>query len=171
MNYIINLSLAVFLSYFSFQIYPEIPASGFMSIGMFLLWYILLWLLSFFYDPRGHFQTLPKIIGLFFYYIKELFLASLWIAYDVVTPKDHVKPGIIAFPLRAETDFEISLLANMITLTPGSLSIDVSEDRKTLYIHDINIVNYDFEKKKDGIRNGFERKILSITRGHDPGSG
>lgn len=167
MNYIINLFLAVFFAYFSLQVFPELPNTGFWSILIFFFWYIILWLISFFYDRDGHFYVLPRVFGLSLFYIQELFLASLWVAYDVITPKERVKPGILAFPLRAKTDFEITLLANMITLTPGTLSIDVSEDRKILYIHDINIMNYDFEKKKEEIRNGFEQKILKITRGKD----
>lgn len=167
MNYLINLFLAVFFAYFTFQIYPEIPNSGFLSVAVFLLWYLALWLVSFFYDRKGHFYVLPRIIGLILFYTRELFVASLKVAYDVITPKERVKPGIIAFPLRAKTDFEITLLANLITLTPGTLSIDVSKDRKTLYVHDIYITNYDFEKKKIEIRDGFESRVLAITRGKD----
>lgn len=165
MNYLINLFLAVFFAYFTFEVYPDIPNTGFYSIAIFFGWYFVLWLVSFFYDRDGYFYVLPKIFGLSIFYIRELFMASIWVAYDVITPKKRVKPGIIAFPLRAKTDFEITLLANLITLTPGTLSIDVSEDRKILYVHDIYITNYDFEKKKEQIRNGFEQKILKITRG------
>ena len=66
--------------------------------------------------------------------------------------------GFIAFPLTVESDFEIALLANLITLTPGTLSVDVSEDRKVLYIHCIDVP--DPEGTIADIRNGFERKIM-----------
>lgn len=46
-----------------------------------------------------------------------------------------MKPGVIALPLSARTEMEITLVANLISLTPGTLSLDVSDDRKVLYIH------------------------------------
>jgi multicomponent Na+:H+ antiporter subunit E len=56
------------------------------------------------------------------------------------------------------------LLANLISLTPGSLTIDVSEDRKILYFHSMYVENNDLEALKQEIKNGFEKKILDITR-------
>ncbi len=46
-----------------------------------------------------------------------------------------MKPGVIAMPLSARTEMEITMVANLISLTPGTLSLDVSDDRKVLYIH------------------------------------
>ena len=57
----------------------------------------------------------------------------------VLRPKIELQPGIIALPLTVDTDFEITMLANLITLTPGTLSVDVSEDRKTLFIHYVDV--------------------------------
>jgi len=73
-------------------------------------------------------------------------------------------PAVVAVPLDAETDFEITLLANFITLTPGTLSIDVSKDRKTLYVHEVYVEGGDTDKVRNQIKNGFEKKILKITR-------
>ncbi|RAI32921.1 Na+/H+ antiporter subunit E, partial [Rhodoplanes roseus] len=73
-----------------------------------------------------------------------------------------ISPGLIAYPLRVNRDFEITLLANLITLTPGTLSVDVSEDRRTLYIHAIDVPDPD-QLKRD-IAQGFERKILEAFR-------
>src|SRR5699024_7238650 len=53
----------------------------------------------------------------------------------ILTPPWHMKPGVIALPLEARTELEITLVANLISLTPGTLSLDVSDDRKVLYIH------------------------------------
>ena len=66
------------------------------------------------------------------FYIWELILANLRVAYDVMTPKPRIRPGVLAIPLDAKTDAEITLLANLITLTPGSVSLDVSSDRRFL---------------------------------------
>jgi multicomponent Na+:H+ antiporter subunit E len=162
--YILNFLAAVFMAYFTFQVYPDVPSTALLSFLMFLGWYFGLWLLSYFYDGPGHFEKLPQIVGLALFYFKELFIASLRVAYDVLTPADHMKPGIIALPLDAKTDLEITLLANFITLTPGSLSLEISEDRSTLFIHETYIKDNDLERSKRIIKEGFERRILKITR-------
>ncbi len=75
----------------------------------------------------------------------------------------HIKPAIIAFPLTAKSDAEITLLANLITLTPGTLSVDVSEDRQRLYIHAIP------RDRPRGLHprilpHGFERQVMGAFR-------
>jgi multicomponent Na+:H+ antiporter subunit E len=96
------------------------------------------------------------------YFLYELIKANLQVAMDVITPKFYMKPAIIEFPLDAKTDLEITFLANVITLTPGTLSLDVSEDRKSLYIHAMYVD--DKEEFIDEIKQGFERRILTILR-------
>jgi multicomponent Na+:H+ antiporter subunit E len=86
------------------------------------------------------------------------------VAYDIITPHYFMKPAVMAFPLEAKTDMEITILANLITLTPGTLSIDVSDDKKILYVHAIYIKDGDLEGLKNEIKNGFEKKLLEITR-------
>jgi multicomponent Na+:H+ antiporter subunit E len=75
-----------------------------------------------------------------------------------------MRPGIIAIPLDARTDLEITLLANLITLTPGTLSLDVSADRRVLYIHVMYIDNDDIEAVRRNIKDGFERRVLEGLR-------
>ena len=70
--------------------------------------------------------------------------------------------GIFAFPLTVDRDFEITLLANLITLTPGTLSVDVSEDRRFLYVHALDCS--DPAGTKRDIANGFEKKIMEAFR-------
>ena len=94
------------------------------------------------------------LIGLFF---KELSLSAIKVAILVVRPNMQLRPGIFAFPLTLTRDFEITLLANLITLTPGTLSVDVSADRKTLYVHALDC--HDPAAEKRAISSGFERRI------------
>ncbi len=94
------------------------------------------------------------LAGLF---IKELALSAYRVAVQVVTPKLVLKPGIFAFPLTVNRDFEITLLANLITLTPGTLSVDVSPDRRLLYVHALDCS--DPVALKRDIAEGFERRI------------
>jgi multicomponent Na+:H+ antiporter subunit E len=95
-------------------------------------------------------------------FVRELIVSALKVAWLVLQPRLAVRPAIIAYPLTVTTDLQITLLANMITLTPGTLSVDVSADRRTLYIHAI-----DMDSKDDligSIAVGFERKILEVLR-------
>lgn len=160
---LVNLILAMLMTWFTMTIYPNIPGGGFMILAVFLAWYVIFWLTSYFYNKKAFFKA-PEVVLLIFFYLKELSIASLRVAYDVVTPKDHMEPAVIAIPLDAKTDLEITLLANFITLTPGTLSIDVSEDRKTLYIHEVYVKKGDTDRIVKQIKNGFERRILKITR-------
>jgi multicomponent Na+:H+ antiporter subunit E len=105
-----------------------------------------------------------QTLGLIFFTVWELILANLRVAHDVMTPSYYMRPGIIAIPLDARTDLEITLLANLITLTPGTLSLDVSADRRVLYIHVMYIDNDDIEAVRRNIKDGFERRVLEVLR-------
>ncbi|MEQ6916941.1 Na+/H+ antiporter subunit E [Halomonas aquatica] len=83
----------------------------------------------------GYAQRLPRLIRFVGFFLKELVMANLKVSYDIVTPPWYMKPGVIAMPLKASSEFEIALVANLISLTPGTLSLDVSDDRRVLYIH------------------------------------
>ncbi|MGO1394959.1 MAG: Na+/H+ antiporter subunit E [Halomonas sp.] len=84
---------------------------------------------------KGYPARVPRFLGFIIFFLKELIQANLRVAFDIVTPPWHMKPGVIAMPLSARTEIEITMVANLISLTPGTLSLDVSDDRKVLYIH------------------------------------
>lgn len=128
----------------------------------FLLSFLVLWLISRKQESRKYFVIAPRFIGFVFYFLYALLKANLQVAADVITPKFYMEPGIVAFPLDAKSDLEITLLANVISLTPGTLSLDVSDDKKYLYIHAMYIS--DKEEFIEGIKKGFERRILAILR-------
>jgi multicomponent Na+:H+ antiporter subunit E len=73
-----------------------------------------------------------------------------------------IRPGIIAYRTDLRTDFAKSWLANMITLTPGTLTLFVSDDHSTLYIHTLDID--DAEAVSAGIRRAFESKLLELEK-------
>jgi multicomponent Na+:H+ antiporter subunit E len=107
-------------------------------------------------------MKLIYLIDFIVFYFWDLILGALKIASDVVTPKDLSSPGIMKFPLRASTDFEITLLSNLITFSPGSMVIDLDEDRKHLYIHLMFLSNKD-QAIKD-FSEKFEQRVLRILR-------
>lgn len=75
----------------------------------------------------------------------------------VISPKLDIQPGIVAVPLDVKKDVEIMLLANLITVTPGSLSLDISYDRSVIYIHVMHVT--DVEAYRREIKQGFEKRI------------
>jgi multicomponent Na+:H+ antiporter subunit E len=100
-----------------------------------------------------------RLAGLF---VVEL-LKSGWRVATIVVRRDmDLHPGIVAYPLRVTRDFEITLLANLITLTPGTLSVDVSDDRGTLFVHCVDAS--DPAAVIADIRGGFEARILEAFR-------
>ncbi|WP_411035126.1 Na+/H+ antiporter subunit E [Shinella sp. BYT-45] len=112
--------------------------------------------------PDGRRIRPLKVLSLLVLFLRELALSAFKVALLVASPKMALKPGIFAFPLTVDRDFEIALLANLITLTPGTLSVDVSEDRKVLYVHALDCS--DPAGMRRAIAGGFERKIMEAFR-------
>ncbi|MFD1694881.1 Na+/H+ antiporter subunit E [Roseibium aestuarii] len=109
-----------------------------------------------------YFKKAGQALSLMLLFVYELVLSAWRVALIVIRPKMNLNPGFIAYPLTVDRDFEITMLANLITLTPGTLSVDVSDDRKTLYVHCLDVP--DPQETIDSIKNGFERKILEVFR-------
>jgi multicomponent Na+:H+ antiporter subunit E len=141
--------------------------TGEVSVGSlttgFVLGYFALTLL---YPSTGKKNSYFKksMLGIRFalFFTKELIVSSWRVAVDVVKPLPLMRPGVIGIPLDAETDLEITMLANLISLTPGTLSLDVSKDRKTLYIHAMYVINPDDLRTE--IKDGIERRLLELLR-------
>jgi multicomponent Na+:H+ antiporter subunit E len=111
---------------------------------------------------QHYFSRTWRILSLAWLFIVELVKSAVKVAITVMSPNMELKPGFITYPLKVDRDLEITLLANLITLTPGTLSVDVSEDRKQLFIHALDCS--DPESIRDDIANGFERRILEAFR-------
>ena len=126
------------------------------------LGFLILWMLNRNSADKRYFNRVPKIIGFVFYFIYEMLKANLQVAYDVITPNYFMKPGIVKYPLYARSDFEINLLSTVISLTPGTLIIDVSNDKQVLFIHVMYLRDKDAFIRQ--IKNGFERRLLEIIR-------
>lgn len=110
----------------------------------------------------GYFTKVGRFISFTGFFLYELTLANLRVAYEVLVPPSMqtMNPGIIAVPLDISSDDEITLMANFITLTPGTLSMDVSPDRKTLYVHTLHVDDYD-EFIQD-LKDQLERRVAEV---------
>ncbi|MGB5986053.1 MAG: Na+/H+ antiporter subunit E [Desulfobacterales bacterium] len=138
----------------------QFTLSGLM-VGL-ALGYGALWLSKPLYGDSRYFRWAPQTARLLGFFLKELLISNLRVAWDVLTPGQISKPGIVGIPLSAKSDLEILLVANLISLTPGTLSIDLSPDRTTLYVHVMFLD--DPEKFRQSVKQGLERRILEVTR-------
>lgn len=121
-----------------------------------------LWLIREQAGTRSYLGRSRRVASLLFLFVYELILSGLRVVAIVLAPRMPLRPGIVAYSLKVDRDFEIALLANLITLTPGTLSVDVSQDRRTLYIHAIDVPDPDALRRDIAL--GFERKILEAFR-------
>ena len=128
----------------------------------FVLAIFALWLIREQVGSTGYFSRAWRVISLLLLFVYELVLSAWKVAVMVLSPRMDLKPGIFAYPLRVDRDFEITMLANLITLTPGTLSVDVSDDRRILYVHAIDASDPDAARRD--IAEGFERKIMEAFR-------
>ena len=154
--FVINLALAVgWQALFGVFTLPGL-ITGF-AVG-----YAILWLLSPLFGDSRYCRKLFDILRLTAFFFWELLVSSLQVAWDVLTPMHRSRPGIVAVPIEATTDLEITALANLVSLTPGTLSLNVSPDRKTLYVHAMFVD--DPESIRRDIRDGMERRVLGALR-------
>ncbi|TLD69160.1 sodium:proton antiporter [Phragmitibacter flavus] len=103
---------------------------------------------------------IPLLLGYSLFYLKELLLANYTVAKLVLTPGMNIRPAMFALPLSCTTDAQILLLANLISMTPGTLSVDVSTDKKTLYIHVIDVD--DLDGLRTTLKEQFERRVITL---------
>ena len=94
--------------------------------------------------------------GLAAFFIWELVLANFRVAADVLHGH-RIEPAVVAIPLDVTTDGEILLLSMLINITPGSVTIDLSDNRRTLYVHVMHMKSADATRRE--IKDGFERRV------------
>lgn len=132
----------------------------------FIIGYILGLIITFafrrFFNTRFYLLRVFAVINLVLLFLKELILSNITVLKTILKPKLDIKPGIFALPTELKTNWEITLLANLITLTPGTLVVDVSFDNKVLYIHTLDIP--DVDEAIDDIKNTFEKAIMEVSR-------
>lgn len=161
--FIYNLLLAFAGVWIIEQLYDLRFDEPLIFLGVYNGLFFVIWLSTWFFERR-YFRKLPRLLEFFLFVTKELVVSSLRVAYDVLRRTSHLNPAIIAIPLEAESDREIVILAVLVTLTPGTLSLKVSDDRRTLYVHEMYVADGDVERARRLIKVGFERRILSLSR-------
>ena len=115
------------------------------------------------FDPRfrAYARRVPLAFVFLLRFLKDMLMSNLRVAYDVVTPTHLMRPAIIRMPLEANTPGEITFLANLISLTPGTLSLDVDEDGSALFVH---VMYLDDEAETLAQLKTLETRFLELMR-------
>ena len=128
----------------------------------FVVGYITLFLVRRVIGPSAYFGKVWQVLSFLIFFLRELIEANVRVAIDVLTPGPRMQPRVMSVPLDARSDLEITLLANLVSLTPGTLSLDISSDRRTLYIHAMYAL--DEEAVRRQIKEGMEQRVLMLVR-------
>jgi multicomponent Na+:H+ antiporter subunit E len=109
-----------------------------------------------------YFRDVYDIILLCVFFVVELISANLRMAYYVVMPLSRMRPAVIAVPLEDLSETELTVFSNLLTLTPGTLSLDISDNRRAIYVH---FMWYeDAESARRNLKRGFERRVIKALR-------
>jgi multicomponent Na+:H+ antiporter subunit E len=112
------------------------------------------------------FRKPVRIVYFFFWYLPvflwELVKANFDVALRIIHPKLNIEPGIVKIRTNLKTDAGITFLANSITLTPGTMTVDVDQERGYLYIHWIKVRGRDIESATKAIGGRFEPILRKI---------
>jgi multicomponent Na+:H+ antiporter subunit E len=112
-----------------------------------------------------HFKEIRRYIWFLYYvpiFLWECFKANIDVAYRVSHPDIPIRPGIVKVKTALKSDTGLTFLANSITLTPGTLSVDVDEKKGYLYVHWIDVKEKDVEGATKRIAERFERILGRI---------
>jgi multicomponent Na+:H+ antiporter subunit E len=123
---------------------------------------VLIYVLRRFLQTPFYFQKVIAVAKLILIFIRELILSSVSVIKMILRPKMDFRPGIFALPTDLKSDWEITLLASLISLTPGTLSLEVSPEGNVLYIHAMDLP--DTTEAINQIKNTFEKAIKEVTR-------
>ena len=111
-----------------------------------------------------------KFLVMFFYsciiFMWELIKANVDVAFRALNPKLPVNPGIVKIPVNVESEYGLSMVANSITLTPGTITLDTVEQdgQNYFYVHWINVAEEDPVKAGDAIKGTMEKWVRRIFK-------
>ena len=128
----------------------------------FLLGIVVLLVMRRLWSGPLYLHKIWAILALLILFMRELVVSSFTVIFQVLRPKLNITPGIFAYKTMLKSDWEVTILSCLICLTPGTLTLEVSADGQTLYIHAMHIE--DANLISEHIRGTFEKAIMEVTR-------
>lgn len=136
-----------------------------LTLGNLVIGYIIgilpIFLLRRFFPGSFYLRRVYFIIVLTLVFIREMVIANLQLFKIILTPKIDIHPGFFAYPCDLEEEWEVSLLAALISLTPGTVIVAISDDTSVLYIHGIDLT--DADETINDIKTNFENRIKEVA--------
>jgi multicomponent Na+:H+ antiporter subunit E len=143
-----------------------VALTGEFTAGNFFIGFIIVYLLLVLTRPSSNARTytarIQRIVSFSLFFLKELILSSLWVTVQVLSPTFKMEPAVVGVPLDVRSEAGITLLGNLITLTPGTLTLEVAEDRSQIFVHAMHVDDVDTFRQE--IKQGFERRIIEVMR-------
>jgi multicomponent Na+:H+ antiporter subunit E len=155
--FLVNILLAFLWASFQ-QFRPLDFVAGFL-LGYGIIWLTRSWMGA---EAARYVGRVPDFVAFLGFYLSEIVVSTFVVVRALFRDQSTLRPGIIAYPLEAKTELEIVLLNNLMVMTPGSVGVDLSEDRSTLYVHFLDVPDADIARER--IRTGLERRLLKVLR-------
>ena len=160
-----NRIILFILGFLAWALLNWVPDWQHMVIGLYVSAFVV-FLTGDFFIRRAHLLTHAGRYMWFFYYVPifawECIKANIDVACRVLHPKLPIHPGIVKVKTGLKSDTALTFLANSITLTPGTLTVDVDKENGFLYVHWIEVKERDVEKATKVIVERFERILKKI---------
>jgi multicomponent Na+:H+ antiporter subunit E len=126
----------------------------------FLIGFGILWVTTTKKSKRKYFTLLPKLTYFVLFLIWKIILSNITTVKESLYSKSKLEPAIVRVPLTLKDDFHISTFANLVSLTPGTMVMDISDDKKVMYVHVMHLEDRD--KFIQEVKKDFENKLIEL---------
>jgi|SRR5690625_3754762 len=156
-QFLLNLFIALLWVFLKDQneFYFTTFGNGFI-VGIFIVF-----LMRRFFGGQFYLIRLYSIIKLLFLFISELLQSSVVVIRHILSPKINIEPGIFTYKTVLKSDWEVTTLALLLTLTPGSVVMEINPEGNTFYIHAMDIKRY--QSDLEASLKKFEKAIMEVT--------
>jgi len=123
---------------------------------------LIVFLMRRFFGGRFYLHRLLAVILLVLIFISETLQSAIVVIKHIIHPKLDIEPGIFKYTTILESDWEVTILALLLTLTPGSVVMEVTPEGNVFYVHAMDINRYQGDLEKSLKR--FEKAIMEVSR-------
>lgn len=128
----------------------------------FIIGSFIIWIMRRFFGKSFYLQRVVAIIQLLLIFASEIFHSSIVVIKHILSPRLDLEPGIFAYETILTSDWEVTTLSLLLTLTPGSVVMEVNETGNVIYVHAMDIKRYQGDLERSLKR--FEKAIMQVTR-------
>lgn len=120
----------------------------------------ILWITATKKSERKYFTIIPKLGYFALFLIWKIIISNITTVKESLYSKSRLEPGIVKVPLALKDDFQVATLANLVSLTPGTMVMDISDDKKAMYVHVMHLEDKD--KFIRELKEDFENKLIEL---------